>query len=389
MTFSTLTILVIAESLVILLFVLAYFIRKNIKLKKTIDDLLRKLSESIFTKLLKTEIEKTIEHIKNIGHSNEDELELAADDDRAPTHEEEKVSEVKKMLTFRSAYLHAEINANESSAGNTDLFWSILSDNIASLIQNHDKDSGSESAEPNEFIDEIMQELQNKLDKSTESNLSLQALLDSLLANGHLAADQIQIIKNSQADFHDLSQHVSDLDNKIQNSLNIEIVNTKDKNKANTSDNTVIVENASHVVNKEVNKLKDVIYDQGNKINALLKSLKDGIPGIEPDSELHQHLSELERSQKETSMCLEVLEMENKRLMDEISTLHENITPSIDGVDVDEMSSDQLRVKVQELEQTIKEKEKEYQLLHNELNSVEKEFMAVYDKGAEENNKQS
>lgn len=384
MSLSTLTILVIVESLIILLFILAYFIRKNRKLNKTIDDLLRKLSDSIFSKLLRVEIDKTVEYINDINMPNDNELELADNDDEKSTPEED----LKRLLTFRSSYLHAEIDADQSSAGNPDLFWPILAENISSLIPQAAKEEDN-LAESNEFIDEIMQELQNKLDKSIESNLSLQALLDSLLANGNLAADQIQTIKNSQADFHDLSQHVSDLENKIQNSLNIEIISGSNKKKRHSTDNTLIIEKASHVVNTEVNKLKDVIYDQGHKINALLKSLKDGKNGANVDDEIQQHLTDLEKSQKETSMCLEVLEMENKRLMDEIDTLNESATPTIDGVDVDDMTEDQLKLKIQELEKIIEDDKSKYNQLHNELDSVEKEFLAVYDKNAKENNTQS
>lgn len=381
MTLSILTVLVIIESLIILLFVLAYFIRKNIKLTRTIDDLLRKLSDSIFSKLLRVEIDKTIEYIDNINIPNNDELELADNNEEKNRPEED----LKRFLTFRSSYLHAEINADQSSAGNPDLFWPTLADNISSLMPQPIKED-DDLSESNELIDEIMQELQIKLDKSVESNLSLQALLDSLLSNGHLAADQIQTIKKSQADFHDLSQNISDLENKIQNSLNIEIISGLDKKKKHSADNTLVVEKASLVVNTEVNKLKDVIYEQGNKINALLNSLKEGIDGVNIGDELQGHLTELERSQKETSMCLEVLEMENKRLMDEIDTLHENSTPTIDGVDVDDMSEDQLKLQIQDLEKTIEEDKSKYDQLRNELDSVEKEFLAVYEKQAEENN---
>lgn len=382
MTFSILTVLVIVESLVIIIFILAYYIRRSFKLKKRIDDLLRKLSESIFSKLLQIEIDKTIEHITQIEFPEDDALELAENEEPEQSPEDE----LKRLLTFRSSYLHAEIDADQSSAGNPDLFWPILAENLSSLLPLPFVTEENEGlAESNEYIDEIMQELQNKLDKATESNLSLQALLDSLLADGHLPADQIQVIKNSQADFHDLNQHVSDLENKIQNSLNIEIITTNNKDKKSTLENTLVVEKASHVVNTEVNKLKDVIYEQGNKINALLKSLKDGSHDVDISDELSQHLNDLEKSQKETSMCLEVLEMENSRLMDEIDSLRETSVPSIDGVEMDEMDSDQLKVKIHDLEKELDDKAKENQKLHDELNSVEKEFMAVYEKGAEEN----
>lgn len=373
MTVSILALLVALESFVILLAVLFFVARKHSKLKKAFDKLLASMSENIFAKLVEEEIDNTNERIQEIEPTDGDELDLAATTDEI-TDNESKLSEeeedFKRALTFRSAYLHAEINAYHASDGDPGLFWLYLAENIAEFIPKAPAKTDDSETEPvsNEFIDEVMQELQSKLDKSTESNLSLQALLDSLLANNQLDPEQISIIKNSQADYYDLSQHVSDLEQKIQNSLNLEIT-AGSNNPANTVEKTLIIEKATNKVNTETNKLKDIIFDQGNKINNLIKQLKTGVVSSGDTSELEHHLEELERSQKETAMCMEVLEMENHRLIEELDNLQSNA------------GSENQQQKINELEQIIELKDQELEQLNKEFDSIQSEYMAVYNKG--------
>ncbi|MCK4710849.1 MAG: hypothetical protein KAU21_19700, partial [Gammaproteobacteria bacterium] len=313
--------------------------------------------------------------------NTDDELELAENDDDQSDIDEN----LKKTFTFRSSYLHSEINAYESSDGDPELFWHYLTENIQLLIHQYTQCPSEEEDNPiqqNELLDEIMQELQSKLDKSIDSNITLQALLDSLLSDGNLAAEQIKTIKNSQVDFHDLTQDISELGNKIQNSLNIEITKIPGAvNKSNTVDKAFNIEKTTNNVNTEVNKLKDIIYEQGSKINALLKDLADN-PAIAENSDILEQFSALEKSQNETSMCIDVLEMENQRLMEELESIQ---TPSIDGINTADMNSEQLKLKIHELEKTIEEKDHEYTKLHKEFDSVQHEFLAVYDKDKEHN----
>lgn len=382
MTFSMLTVLVVIETFIILLVLIAYFINKNSKLKKSIDELLTKLAESLFSKLINEEIDKTIERVQEIDPIDEERTNLSDND--IPSNDDI----LKKALTFRSSYLHAEINAYESSEGDPGLFWHYLADNITPLIKGSEADTPLEADKPesNDFINEIMQEMQNKLDKSIESNLSLQAILDSLVANGALAVDQIQTIKNYQVDFQDLNQNISDLENKIKNSLSLEITSATDTtNNTSLSESVLDLEKTHDSVNVEVNKLKDVIYEQGNKINALLKSLKDQNHDISPDSSLSLQLKQLETSQNETAMCMEVLEMENHRLIEEIKIINDKSKqPSTEGLAADDTDKEQLNIKIGALENIIIEKDKAYQTLKAELESVEREFMAVYEKNNKE-----
>ena len=365
MNFSILTVLVVVESIILLVIALIYFIRKNSSLKLSIEELLARLAEGLFSKLINEEIDKTVERIKEIAPV-EDDLDLDLADDS------EKMSKtLKKTLSFRSSYLHAEINAHEASVGDQEMFWHYLSDNIAQLLPDDIEETDTETPEAgeNEFIDEIMQDLQNKLNNATESNIMLQALLDSLATSGVLEPEQLQLIKNSQADFHDLSQHVSDLDNKIKNSLNLEITHKS----VEDSGDTLIIEKTSNKINLEVNKLKDIIFEQGNKINSMIAEKKHQT-GSDADEVIQEMLSELERSQKETAMCLDIMETENQRLMEEIEAF-ENSSSSAENLE--------LKNRITELEFMLQEKEEAYDKLNKEFDSVESEYLAAYKKGTE------
>ncbi|MDH5518560.1 MAG: hypothetical protein OEY36_12205 [Gammaproteobacteria bacterium] len=379
MNISILTGLVIIESFIILLVIIGYLLRKHKKLKKSFDELLASLSKNFFFDLVRKEIDKTNNQVKKIKH---DDLELAEEEDE----NDEAIQ--KSSLTFRSSYLHAEINAYEESDGNKELFWKYLTKNIKELMLDTEH-ANTTPPDQNEYLDEILQELQSRLDKSVDSNISLQAMLDSLLSDEKLAPDQIEIIKNAQADYHNLNENVSELEDKLRKHLNFEdnYEDSYEARKATLADSekSFFVEKKSHKVNTEVNKLKDIIYGQGSKINALLKSLKEGSANLADNSALQQQLDDLVASQTETSMCIEVLEMENQRLMEELESIHgeNNAAVVIDGVRVADMDDDQLRKKISELELLIEDKDIEYEKLNKELESLQTEFMAAYQRDAD------
>ncbi|MDH5392110.1 MAG: hypothetical protein OEY11_02870 [Gammaproteobacteria bacterium] len=387
MNISLLTGLVIVESFAILLLIIVYLMRKHKKLKKAFDDLRASLSKNFFFDLLKKEIIKTDRHTTTL---DDNELELSEDQDKDNSSKETKI---RSMLKFRSSYLNAEINAFEESAGNKELFWHHLSENINKLMpKNRAGGSGSDGVDldiappdPNEYLEEILREMQEKLDKSVESNVTLQAMLDSLLSDEKLAPDQVEIIKNAQADYHNLNENISDLENKLRKHLDFGENYEARQATLVDSEKSFFVEKKSHKVNTEVNKLKDIIYGQGSKINALLKSLREGNTDMTENSLLQKQLEELVESQKETSMCIEVLEMENQRLMEELESIHgaNNMAVDIDGVRVSDMNPDQLRNKISELELLIEDKDIEYEKLNKELESLQTEFMAAYQRDAE------
>lgn len=367
MYITLITLLVIVETFVISAIVIFFLVRNNSRLKKVVADLLKTLSEGLFSRLVSEEIEKTKDYIKEENETDSLDLADTTEDEEEPDPEAAKLQ---RLLTYRSAYLHAELNAYELSDNDQDMFWHYLAQNLENLLPKKYNDD----THTNEFLNEIMQELQLKLDNSMDSNKKLQNLISkTLLADDNTPQDQIDLIKKAEANYHDLCQHLSDLENKIENSLNIEIESEPEKREAKKGDNIFYIEKKTHTVNTEVNKLKDIIYEQGNKINNLLKGLKNN-KDVPISKEIEQHLKELEQAQKESAMCMEVLEMENNRLTEEIAKIE---TGSVSA------DTRELTLRILELEQILDDKDKAYEQLDKEYTSVQKEFMALYHKQSE------
>lgn len=83
------------------------------------------------------------------------------------------------------------------------------------------------------------------------------------------------------------------------------------------------VEIQGRKIDGEVNRLKDIIFDQENTLSDMIKALKkveDEHP-LTKDSEimaeLHVQISNFERQLRDSKTCMEVLEMENNRLQEE------------------------------------------------------------------------
>ncbi len=85
------------------------------------------------------------------------------------------------------------------------------------------------------------------------------------------------------------------------------------------------IETQGKKIDGEVNKLKDIIYEQENALNSMKKALHDSEDDLSEDSEvinfMKEQLQTIERQLSDSKMCMEVLEMENNRLQDEINQL--------------------------------------------------------------------
>ncbi len=85
------------------------------------------------------------------------------------------------------------------------------------------------------------------------------------------------------------------------------------------------IETQGKKVDTEVNKLKDIIYDQENALSSLMKALKNTEPHLSEDSvlyqELEQQLTQLQQQLNDSKMCMDVLDLENQRLQEEIDKL--------------------------------------------------------------------
>jgi len=97
--------------------------------------------------------------------------------------------------------------------------------------------------------------------------------------------------------------------------------------KIESKETVVYIETQGKKIDGEVNKLKDIIYEQENALSSLKKSLEsaetdapDESPALEA---IRQQLEALERQLSDSKMCMEVLEMENDRLQEEVDKMGE------------------------------------------------------------------
>lgn len=101
--------------------------------------------------------------------------------------------------------------------------------------------------------------------------------------------------------------------------------NTLIINAQQSQEKVFYIETQGKKVDTEVNKLKDIIYDQENALSSLMKALKETEPHLSEDSalyqELEQQLTQLQQQLNDSKMCMDVLDLENQRLQDEIEKL--------------------------------------------------------------------
>ena len=95
--------------------------------------------------------------------------------------------------------------------------------------------------------------------------------------------------------------------------------------KVESKETVVYIETQGKKIDGEVNKLKDIIYEQENALSSLKKSLESAETDAPEDSPalqaIREQLEALERQLNDSKMCMEVLEMENDRLQEEVDKM--------------------------------------------------------------------
>jgi len=85
------------------------------------------------------------------------------------------------------------------------------------------------------------------------------------------------------------------------------------------------IETQGKKIDGEVNKLKDIIYEQENALSSMKKAMESAETDMPEESEalnnIRVQLEALERQLSDSKMCMEVLEMENDRLQEEVDKM--------------------------------------------------------------------
>jgi len=140
-----------------------------------------------------------------------------------------------------------------------------------------------------------------------------------------------------------------------------------DGNSDQAKEKIFYIETQGKKVDGEVNKLKDIIYEQENALSSMKKAMKDAEAEHPEESESLQALKEqinaIERQLNDSKMCMEVLEMENNRLQEEVDKISELDLSTNDNqtdgneplIDIDEIKGmvEEQKRKIEELIKTI------------------------------------
>jgi hypothetical protein len=131
------------------------------------------------------------------------------------------------------------------------------------------------------------------------------------------------------------------------------------------------IETQGHKIDGEVNRLKDIIFDQENTLSDMIKALKkaevDHTGEIDKEviAELHTQVSNFERQLRDSKTCMEVLELENTRLQEELHKLEATNTEK------DEQKNDEsATVDIQSMREMLKKQEEQIALLTSTIDDL-------------------
>ncbi|HEY9201187.1 MAG TPA: hypothetical protein VIQ81_06310 [Gammaproteobacteria bacterium] len=192
-----------------------------------------------------------------------------------------------------------------------------------------------------DYLEQAMQRNQQQMEQQPEENSEAEAEADTESENDeHQTADaQLQLLQARQQ-FLELEKTAAqknedndsfwdEINTGMQALLaqfkSIEVHTetvTEVQQKKEVKEKVFYIETQGRKVDNEVNKLKDIIYDQENAISSMQKNLAKAIEEAPQESEslndLHQQFSSLERQILDSKMCMDILETENERLQDEL-----------------------------------------------------------------------
>ncbi len=140
---------------------------------------------------------------------------------------------------------------------------------------------------------------------------------------------------------------------------------TIENNNEKTTEKVFYIETQGKKIDGEVNKLKDIIYEQENALSSMKKAMNNAESELPEESEslnvLKEQIEAIERQLNDSKMCMDVLEMENNRLQEEVDKMTDIEIPKNDNestsdnsesmIDIDEMKGmvEEQKNKIEEL----------------------------------------
>jgi len=150
---------------------------------------------------------------------------------------------------------------------------------------------------------------------------------------------------------------------------------TPDNPAAESKEKVFHIEIQGEKIDGEVNKLKDIIFEQENALSSMKKAMKNAADEFPEESELLKALNEqiqaIERQLNDSKMCMEVLEMENNRLQEEVdkmSARHDHLFKEDDNDNTDENES---TLDLEQMKEVVEQQEGKIKQLIDTIESLE------------------
>lgn len=244
-----------------------------------------------------------------------------------------------------------------------------------------------------DYLDQAMQRNQQQLEQQSTDNTEVEAVAEADADadvdsdDNQAAGAQLQLLQARQQFLElekEAAQKTEDEDgfwHEIHSGMqallekfkSIEVHTetlTEIHQKKEVKEKVFYIETQGRKVDNEVNKLKDIIYDQENALSSMQKNLaraiKDAPQDSEPLNELHQQFSSLERQILDSKMCMDILEAENERLQDE---LHKIKTGASENAESD--SDGEVTVEISQIKQVVKQQKERIKKLQAIIESLE------------------
>lgn len=240
-----------------------------------------------------------------------------------------------------------------------------------------------------DYLDQAMQRNQQQLEQqftdSSENEAATEAAADS--TENQTTSEQLQLLQARQQFLElekEAAQKTEDEDGfwqqihsgmqallaQFNNAEAHTETTTEIQQQKEVQEKVFYVETQGRKVDNEVNKLKDIIYDQENALSSMQKNLAKAIEEAPQESEslndLHQQFTSLERQIVDSKMCMDILETENERLQDELHKIQAQL-PEDDTADDDT----EVTVEISQIKEVVRQQKERIKQLQAIIESLE------------------
>lgn len=318
--------------------------------------------------------------------------------ERISGESEDEAEKLSTLLNQRIEYLQIEKEVLDQHVTDQS-YWRKLCDKIASVVSITPADTPAEAENSN--MDEAAykrrianyQQQLSELHEEFNNYRKYSKRLAAGLSNYNKDEEEDKALKELMADFKDHDERLHAQLNRLQEENEKLHDNLTDAERreyareyqarkaAHEGEVELGVNTASE---EEIKRLRDIIGRQYSSLDELRASLQGGDAGTVNPDQVNDKLQAVESSQQELQTCIEVLEMENQRLMDELESARNTSTvETAENTPPEELYELRLQSKemgdqINSLNTLISEKDSKIKELEDDYDNLQKEFMQMY-----------